>query len=130
MGHGDDNTINWLYTEGMTTAVTPNNQAENRKTDMWNGDEDRLGSGKSIYDVSYKSLMWRNFLAGLSRGAGWFIFQVLVIVVLGVMLNQLLMPYVRQISLVFTNLSQTLETMSNPAQFGGSILESLFRRGE
>ncbi len=95
----------------------------------WDGDEDRLSNSKTIYDVSYKNLMWRNFLAGLSRGAGWFIFQILAIVFLGVMLNQLLMPYVRQISLVFTNLSSTLETVRNPAQLGGSILESLLRRG-
>lgn len=116
----------------MTTSSTPtkSTQQTSQMPYMWDGNEDRIGKSRTIYDVSYRNLMWRNFLAGLSRGAGWFIFQILVIVFLGVMLNQLLMPYIRQISLVFTNLSSTLETIAQPAQIGGSILESLFNRRE
>jgi len=116
----------------MTTAVTPSKSSNQPSKQPYNldRDEDRIGASRTIYDVSYKNLMWRNFLAGLSRGAGWFIFQLVIIVLLGVMLNQLLMPYVRQISLVFTNLSNTLESMSNPTQFGGSLLDSLFKRNE
>lgn len=55
-------------------------------------DPDYLGKQKSLYSVSYRELVWRNFLAGISRGIGGVIIQFLFFVVIMGLVAQLLMP--------------------------------------
>lgn len=55
-------------------------------------DEDHFPDGRSQYDVSYSELIKRNFIAGMSRGAGWFIFQFVIIVFFGAIVINYLVP--------------------------------------
>lgn len=60
-------------------------------------DPDELKNGKTIYDASKRDILWRNFLAGLARGFGNFIFTILIFFVLTTLVAEFLMPVINPI---------------------------------
>lgn len=61
------------------------------------GDQDALKNGKTVYDVSYKELVWRNFLAGMSRSIGMVFIQFLFFVVIAGIAAQLVLPQIMKL---------------------------------
>lgn len=53
-------------------------------------DEDQLTSKKTLYDAKYSEIIWRNFLAGVSRAFGGIVLYIVFFVVVG----NLFMTYV------------------------------------
>jgi hypothetical protein len=53
---------------------------------------DYIGPKKNLYSVGYRELVWRNFLAGISRGIGGVIVSFIFFVVIMGFVAQLLMP--------------------------------------
>lgn len=75
-------------------------------------DEDHFPDGTSQYDVTYRELVKRNFVAGLSRGAGWFVFQLVIVVFLGAIVINYLVPALSSV----TNAIDTTNEIFSSAQ--------------
>ncbi len=88
-------------------------------------DEDKLGKSKTIYDVSYKQLVWRNFLAGMSRSAGMVVVQFLFFAVIAGFVAQFVLP---QVMGMFDGYMGTLEKLQggmNQNQFSFDTIKEL-----
>lgn len=71
-------------------------------------DPDSLKKHKTVYDVSYKELVWRNFVAGMSRALGIVFIQFLFFAVMAGITAQLLLP---QITKLFGGYFNTINSM-------------------
>lgn len=88
------------------------------------GDQDALKNGKTVYDVSYKELVWRNFLAGMSRSIGMVFVQFVFFVVIAGILAQLVLPRVMG---VFSPYLETLQSLQGGNQQMQQNLDSLMQ---
>jgi hypothetical protein len=82
--------------------------------------EDSITKTKTIYDVGFFEIIWRNFLAGLSRAMGgiflYLIFMFLFSIVFMQVIFPKLMPYINNISNV-TNSLNSMQQFKLPTQF-------------
>ena len=85
-------------------------------------DEDTLKKSQTIYDVSYKQLVWRNFLAGMSRAVGMVVIQFLFFAVIAGLIVQFVLP---QIMGLFGGYLDTLYTLQGGANQGQFSLDSI-----
>lgn len=84
-----------------------------------NQDEDQLKfEGKTIYDVGYWEIFWRNLVAGVARGLGNFFFSLIIIVIVMNIFVVYVWPMVSPIMSTFGNLSQIIEDFQNLYQNG------------
>jgi hypothetical protein len=52
---------------------------------------DRVGKTKTIYDVGPGEIIWKNFLAGFSRGVGGiFVYLIFIVIIGGIFINTIL----------------------------------------
>lgn len=83
---------------------------------------DQVSKTKTIYDVGALEIFWRNFLAGASRGLGGiFVYLVFLFIISGLFLNIVLPKLLPSIN-NFTNIFNSLGTMSNTKTGPGSFL--------
>lgn len=85
-------------------------------------DEDTLKKGQTIYDVSYKQLVWRNFLAGMSRAVGMVVVQFLFFAIIAGFVAQFVLP---QIMGLFGGYMDTLTTLQGGASQSQFNLDSI-----
>lgn len=74
---------------------------------------DELSKSKSIYDVSKTEVFWRNFIAGLGRGLGNFLFTLLVFVIFTSLLATAMQPYINPLLSTLSSLSGIMATVNN-----------------
>lgn len=67
-------------------------------------DPDQLTDSKNLYNIGAGEIMWRNFLAGISRALGGMVIYFLVLIVLGNVFMQFVWP---TLAPMFTTLEQT-----------------------
>lgn len=89
-------------------------------------DEDTLNKGQTIYDVSYKQLLWRNFLAGMSRAVGMVFIQFLFFAVIAGFVAQFVLPQVMGLFGGYMNTLNTLQGGANQTQFTLDNIKDLF----
>lgn len=80
-------------------------------------DEDTLKKGQTIYDVSYKQLVWRNFLAGMSRAMGMVVIQFLFFAIIAGFVAQFVLPQIMGLFGGYMNTLNTLQGGANQSQF-------------
>lgn len=97
----------------LHTNSTMLTQAKNEKDDA------NLG----LYSVSYRELIWRNFLVGLSRAVGGVIIQFIFVVVILSLAARYLVPAIEDFA---DNLITSLNPFSNLQQRSTSPLEGVF----
>ncbi|MBP9781557.1 hypothetical protein KBC89_02785 [Candidatus Woesebacteria bacterium] len=88
-------------------------------------DEDTLNKGKTIYDVSYKQLLWRNFLAGMSRAVGMVFIQFLFFAVIAGFVAQFVLPQVMGLFGGYMNTLNTLQGGAKQTQFSFDSIKEL-----
>ena len=80
-------------------------------------DEDTLNKGQTIYDVSYKQLVWRNFLAGMSRAVGMVVIQFLFFAVIAGFMAQFVLPQIMGLFGGYIDTLGKLQGGANQSQF-------------
>jgi hypothetical protein len=65
--------------------------------------------GRSIYDVPFKTLVWKNFIAGMSRAAGGLLFFTIFFVILGLIAAHTLWPPIQDFVETFQKTSLQLK---------------------
>lgn len=74
-----------------------------------NHDPDEVAtSGKTIYDVGYGEIFWRNFVAGVGRGIGHFFFSLIIVVIIANLFFVYLWPMIEPFLSSFTALNNIL----------------------
>jgi len=74
---------------------------------------DQLTSSKTLYDVSWRELVLRNLIAGISRAFGGLLFNVIILLILGSILFTAVWP---QAQSFFNSLMNASKTMSQFSQ--------------
>ncbi len=88
-------------------------------------DEDTLSKGQTIYDVSYKQLLWRNFLAGMSRAVGMVVIQFLFFAVIAGFVAQFVLPQVMGLFGGYMDTLNSLRGGANQSQFSFDSIKEL-----
>lgn len=88
-------------------------------------DEDTLSKGRTIYDVSYKQLVWRNFLAGMSRAMGMVVIQFLFFAVVAGFVAQFVLPQIMGLFGGYMNTLNKLQGGTNQSQFSFDSIKQL-----
>lgn len=92
-----------------------------------NQNPDNLGQGKTIYTAGFSEIFWKNFVAGLARGLGMFVFSLLLWLVIGGLFVSyawpMLQPMMRSLETLTNSVEQMQDLNSNfsnglPALFG------------
>ena len=65
--------------------------------------------GRSIYDVPFKTLVWKNFVAGVSRAAGGLLFFTIFFIILGLLAAQTIWPPIQDFVNTFNKTSMQLK---------------------
>ncbi len=65
--------------------------------------------GRSIYDISFKTLVWKNFVAGASRAAGGLLFFTIFFIILGIIAAHTIWPPVEEFVDTFQKTSMQLK---------------------
>lgn len=74
---------------------------------------------KTIYDVGYWEIFWRNLIAGVGRGLGNFFFSLLIIVIVMNIFFVYVWPLMSPLLSSFGNLSQIINDLQNLYQSNG-----------
>jgi len=93
-----------------------------------NRDPDILLGGRSIYDVSANEIFWKNFLAGLGRGLGMFLFNLLLWVMIGGLFFGYVWPLTQPLVSSFQSLSTSLQGLQQVNESFSTGLPSFFGR--
>lgn len=72
-------------------------------------DEDNVTETKTIYQVSASEIMWRNFLAGMSRALGGMVIYFVVAFIVGQVFLTFIWPVLEP---TFNNLNQTTNMLN------------------
>lgn len=67
-------------------------------------DPDQLTKERTIYDVGAGEIIWRNFLAGMSRAIGGMVIYLVILIILGNVFVTYMWPYIEPI---FAQLGET-----------------------
>lgn len=86
---------------------------------------DKLDKSRTIYDVSHKELVWRNFLAGMSRAVGMVVVQFLFFVVLAGLFAQFLLPQVMGMFGGYMEMMAKFQGGTNQTQFTFDSIKDL-----
>lgn len=88
-------------------------------------DEDRIDKVRTMFDVSITELMWRNFLAGVSRAVGsivvYLIFATVGLWILAQVLLPIFGPFIENLNALMQSVNGTQQTI----QESQSILDQL-----
>lgn len=88
------------------------------------GSEDRVGAG-TIYTASAGSIMWRNFLAGMSRGLGVLFMQTIGIVLILLVLQRVVLPQLQPLFEMFEETQQSLRQLQGASAQQQNLVESM-----
>lgn len=86
---------------------------------------DKLDKSRTIYDVSHKELVWRNFLAGMSRAVGMVVVQFLFFVVLAGLVAQFVLPQVMGMFDGYMEMLAKFQGGTNQTQFTFDSIKDL-----
>jgi len=75
--------------------------------------EDRLNRTKTIYEVSSSEIIWRNFLAGFSRGSGAIIAYVLFFGLISFLVTQFIWPVIGPLIGDLLDMTKSLQNLQN-----------------
>lgn len=78
--------------------------------------EDTVSKTKTIYDVSAYEIFWRNFLAGLARGVGGLVMYFVLIVVIGTIFTQFILPQLQPLLNTYTSSLNSLKSLQQYQQ--------------
>ena len=70
---------------------------------------------KNLYNVPYKTIVWRNFAAGASRTIGGLFIYLIFLGITGFIAAQFLAPFLPSVLTVFETYSQGLPTSPTPS---------------
>ena len=76
-------------------------------------DPDDLTKTRTIYDVGTGELIWRNFLAGMSRAVGGLVVYLIVVFILGNLFLTYVWPVFQPQFESFQDLTKTLENTNS-----------------
>ena len=65
--------------------------------------------GRSIYDIPFHTLVWKNFVAGASRAAGGLLFFTIFFIILGLLAAQTIWPPIQDFVNTFNKTSMQLK---------------------
>lgn len=83
--------------------------------------EDRAGKTNTIYDVSIFEVIWRNFIAGMSRAAGGIFLYLIFMFVIGSLFANLVWP---QLSPMFEGYLKMVDSLGQISQTQQNISKS------
>ena len=81
--------------------------------------KDAQGNYRTIYDVSWRTLIGRNLVAGMSRALGGLFLNVLFLVVLGSFIATYIWPQLQGSFSSITNASEVLNQFGHTLNIGG-----------
>jgi len=65
--------------------------------------------GRSIYDIPFRTLVWKNFVAGASRAAGSLLFFTIFFIILGLIAAKTIWPPIQDFVEAFNTVSMQLK---------------------
>ena len=83
-----------------------------------------MGKSRSIYDAGVREIIWKNFLAGVSRGVGTIFVYFLIFFVVGVAFIQYAWPVIAPF---IARLEMLTDTVQSIGTGNGNPLESIFQ---
>lgn len=91
-----------------------------------NQNPDSVGGSRTIYDANSSEIFWKNFLAGLGRGFGMFIFNVILFVIIGGFFFSYAWPLLQPMLQSFERLTQSVEQIQDINSSFSNDLPSIF----
>lgn len=79
-------------------------------------DPDKVTQEKTIYQVSYSEVFWRNFVAGVARALGGLIFQILFLVIVANLFMAYAWPYVQPVLTTLSTVSESLQSLQQQTE--------------